>query len=106
SPTAGSHSPVPCHPWRSARAFRDAPGTNLTVVDAAMVIASAVCGLRPDRCARSDLLKLPKPGKATSPPLASSPDTILMRASRLLDAATWDWSVAAARDCTSSALFI
>jgi hypothetical protein len=87
-------------------ALSAAPGTNFTVVDAAMVIASPVCGFRPERSARSALLKLPNPGITTSPPLASCSDTIFTNASSDLEAAAWDCSVAAASACASSVLFM
>lgn len=82
------------------------PGTNFTVLLAAIMIASPVCGLRPGRCALSERLKLPNPGIATSPPRASSSETILTKASRDLEAAACDCSVAMASACTSSVLFI
>src|SRR5205085_2852897 len=80
-------------------------GTNFTVVLAAIWMASPVCGLRPERSARSDVLKLPNPAIATSLPLASSSETMRTKASRLREAAAWDMSVAVASAWTSSVLF-
>src|SRR6478672_13338316 len=52
--------------------FSCAPGLKAGAVDAAMSIASPVCGFRPWRAARSRVSNVPKPGRVTLSPELSA----------------------------------
>src|SRR4051794_27977959 len=82
-----THLP-PCLPLQSPlRAVLIAlPGVNFAPLDAAIVIASPVCGLRPCLSPRSEIPNVPKPEMRTSSPCFSVSVTTLTRASRALPA--------------------
>src|SRR3954453_11279559 len=88
-PREARRRPIPpCLPLQSPlRAVLIAlPGVNFAPLDAAIVIASPVCGLRPCLSARSEIPNVPKPEIRTSSPCFSVSVTTLTSASRALPA--------------------
>ena len=63
---------------------------------AAIWIVSPVCGLRPERAARSRTEKVPKPTSATESPSLRAPETASMNESSARPAAALEMSASAA----------
>jgi hypothetical protein len=74
--------------------------------DAAISIASPVCGLRPERAARSRTSNVPKPGSVTLSPLVRADEMASTTASTAASAPDLDRSAPWATASTSSRLFI
>jgi len=85
--------------------LNDLPAENFTVVAAAILISSPVCGLRPVRAARLPVEKEPKPTSCTVSPLVTALMMFSTTESRARCAAAFEISVSAAIASTNSDLF-
>ncbi len=81
------------------------PAENLTVLEAAILIASPVLGLRPTRAARFPELNVPKPINCTLSPLVTAFLIVSKAAFNACSALALDNSDSPAIAATSSALF-